>query len=156
MRRLVRRGSKPAEALELSQVLGVKLAALVVRHRPNGADRFAMDTERNEKDLYGGRRCAQQIGVTPFEVLEEQRRVAVQYVAAGSEITRRAAAHVRFPRTRDRRPVKSLFAIVRRQQTHAGRIGLKDLQDRVSQVCRIVRGESASAFASAASARFSV
>jgi hypothetical protein len=90
-----------------------------VGDRPNRADCFPLDIKRNEQALFDWRRDRQEIGVTPFEVPEQQRGVAVEYVTARAKVARRAAADVRFPYAGDRRPVEPFSPIFLSQQTDA-------------------------------------
>ena len=131
LHRLMGGRRKPAQTFQLPQVLGVELAALVVADRPEGADGFACYVKRNQQTLFDVRCRRQQIGVAPFDVPEQQRRVAVEHVAAGAEIARRAPADVRFPCAGDGGPEKALF--VSCQQTEPRRTGLEDLQNRLDQ-----------------------
>ena len=120
-----------AQAHEHPQVFTVELAAIIMRDRPDRADRFPLDIERNQQALFDRRRHRQKIGVAPLEVPEQQGTVAIEHVAARAEVARRASADVRLPHAGDRRPVEP-FSIFR-HEADPGRVGLEHLQDRVGQ-----------------------
>src|SRR4029434_10963282 len=120
-----RRG-KPAQTDQLPLIFGVELAAIMVGDGPDRADRGPRDVKGHQQALFSRRGHGLEIGVPPFEVPEQQRAVAIEYVAAGTEIARGPAADVRVPRAGDRWPVEGLAAIVGRQQTDACGVGLYD------------------------------
>src|SRR4029434_1330202 len=108
------------QAFKLPEILGVELAAVIVSDRPDRADCLPLDVKRHEQALFHWRRHRQEIGVTPFEVPEQQRGIAVEHVTARAKVAWRAAADVRFPYAGDRRPVEPFSAIFFGQQTDAG------------------------------------
>ena len=87
--RLVRGRCKPREALKLAQVLGIELAPVVVRDRPERADCFASDVDRNKQSFFCEWHGLKQIGIAPLAMREEERGVAIKDITAGSEIARR-------------------------------------------------------------------
>src|SRR5262249_45374994 len=92
--RLVRGRCKSREALKLAQVLGIELAPVVVRDRPERADCFASDVDRNKQSFF-----CEWHG-------EEERGVAIKDITAGSEIARRTPTQMRLPCASDRGPVE--------------------------------------------------
>src|SRR5712672_1883078 len=130
---LVGGGGERSEGAEKPLILRVELAALIVGDGPDGADGFAFDVKGNEQAFLDRRSDGLEIGVTPFKVSEQERYVAIQHVAAGAEIARRAAADVGFPYAGNGRPVEALSAVVGRKETEAGRVGLKNLKDGIGQ-----------------------
>ena len=105
--------------------------------RPDGPDRLAGDVKRDQQAFFGCRNYWQQIGVAPFEVSEQQGAILIKHVSAGPEIARRPTSDVRIPRAGDSWPIKPLAANIRRftisrQQAKAGRITLRNIQDRFS------------------------
>ncbi len=107
-----------AQVGQLPQVFLVELAAIIVSNRPNRADGFAFDVERNQQGFVDSRRYRQEIGVAALDVSEQQRDVAIEHVAAGTEIAGRAAADVGNPYAGDRGPVETLAVF--HQEADAG------------------------------------
>ena len=130
---MICRGSKRPQGVQQPLIFSVELAAGIVGHGPDRAHCFARNVERNQQCLFHRRRDRLEIGITSLYVLEQKSSVAVEYVAARSEVARRAAADVRSPHAGYRRPVEPLSAIFQRKQAYAGGAGLAKLQDRVGQ-----------------------
>src|SRR5258708_12614031 len=130
---LVGGGGECSEGAEKPLILRVELAALIVGDGPDGADGFACEVKGNKEAFLDRRSDGVEIGVTPLQVSEQERYVAIQHVAAGAEIARRAAADVGFPYAGNGRPVEALSAVVGRKETEAGRAGLKNLTDGSAQ-----------------------
>src|SRR5580658_6425848 len=99
---------------------------------PYGSYGFAIDVTRNVQALFRRRDHRHQIGITALEVPEEDRAIAIEHVAAGAEITRRAAPDVRRPHAGDSGPIKP-FPAIWREKTQPRRIALGNLQYRLGQ-----------------------
>jgi len=125
-----RRG-KAAQTCQLPQVFGVERAARIVGNNPDRADRLAFHVKRKHQALFSQRHHRQQIGVPPFKVLEQQRRIAVEHVTARAEIARRGATGMRLPNTGNSGQVEALFILC--QQADACGACLKGLQKGLGQ-----------------------
>jgi hypothetical protein len=68
-----------------------------------------------------------------FQHGEKEAAVPVKDIAAGAEVLRRAAADVAFPGAGDRRPIKSLTAVIFGQRADAGGSAPADLERRVGK-----------------------
>ena len=86
------RSRKTADAFHQTQIFGIELAHFIVGHNPDSADGFARDVERDEQALFDARLSLLVIVVAFFEIAKEESAIAVDYVAAGAEVARRASA----------------------------------------------------------------
>ncbi len=116
----IRGRCKAGQVFKLPEILGVELAAVIMGDRPDRADGFPLDVKRHEQALFDWWGDRQEIGVTPFDVPEQQRSVAIEHVTARAKVARCAAANVGFPRPANGRPVEPLSAIFFGEQTDTG------------------------------------
>ena len=118
LERLIRSGGECAQAGHEPLIFRVELATIIVHDRPYGPDCFAAEVEWNNESLYGRRRDGSEIGVTALGVPHEQWHITIEYVSAGTEIARTAAADMRCPSACEGWPIESL--LIGGQQTDAG------------------------------------
>ena len=102
---------------------------------PYGSHRLAVDVKRDQQAFFGCRIDWHQIGITPFEVGEQQCTILIEHVSAGPEITRGSTSDVGIPHAGDGWPIEPLainvgrFAVPR-QQAKASGVTLRNILDR--------------------------
>jgi hypothetical protein len=94
--------------------------------------------KRDQQAFFGRRNDWQEIGIAPFEMSEQEGTILIQHVSTGAEIAGGTSSLVRIPHAGYSWPVKALAAHVRRlavlrQQAQAGRVALRNIQDRFSE-----------------------
>ena len=117
-------------------ILCIELAAVAVHDSPYGSYRLAVDVKRDQQALFGRRIDWHQIGITPFEVGEQQRTILIEHVSARPEIARGSTSDVGIPHAGDGWPIEPLAINVRRfaiprQQAQASGVTLRNILDRL-------------------------
>ena len=105
---------------------------------PYGSYRLAGDVKRDQQALFGRRIDWHQIGVTPFEMGEQQCTIVIEHVSARAKIARSSTSDVGIPHSGDSWPVEPFAVNVRRfaiscQQAKASGVTLGNILDRFCQ-----------------------
>jgi hypothetical protein len=109
-----------------------------VHDRPDRSDCCAGDVKRNQQAFFGCWKDWHQIGITPFEMCEQEGTILVEHISTRAEVPRGTASDMGIPHAGDGGPIKPFAANVRflaisRQQAKAGGVTLGDVQNGFSQ-----------------------
>src|SRR5260370_25544558 len=119
----------------------MELATIAVHNRPDRSDGFAGDVKRDQQAFFGCRNDWHQIGITPFEMSEQQGTILIEHVSAGPEVPRGSPSDMVVPHAGDSWPIEPLAANVRSfsippPQAKASRVTLGNIHNPSSHLLK--------------------